>query len=299
MGTPDFAVTSLRALVEAGWPVVAVVTAPDRPAGRGRHPTAPPVKLYATARGLPVLQPEKLRDPGFLSQLASYGADLQVVVAFRMLPEVVWNGPPLGTFNLHASLLPDYRGAAPINWAIIGGESQTGVTTFFLKHAIDTGDLIYQETTPIRADDDAGTLYARLEQQGAALVVRTVAAIADGTAPRRPQRVPTVEKPAPKIFRQTCQINWQQPSARVVDFVRGLAPQPAAWSVLGAHVYKIFQVRPLPADDNAPLAPGTLRTDHKTYLHVGTADGHVAIESLQPEGKRRMATADFLRGHPL
>ncbi|MGB3619008.1 MAG: methionyl-tRNA formyltransferase [Catalinimonas sp.] len=298
MGTPEFAVPSLRALVEAGWPVVAVVTAPDKPAGRGRKLQASPVKAYAASQKLPVLQPEKLKRPEFLAELAGYRADLQVVVAFRMLPEVVWNMPPLGTINLHASLLPDYRGAAPIHWAVIRGERETGVTTFFLKHAVDTGDLIFQEREPIHPDDDTGAVYERLMQRGAALVVRTVAAIADGTAPRLPQREPTAEKRAPKLFRETCEVDWHQPSADVVNFVRGLSPFPAAWTVLHDKKYKLYRVRDV-GPRLEPAAAGAVLTDHRTHLHVGTADGRVAVEELQPEGKRRMPVEDFLRGNSL
>ncbi|SDJ95090.1 methionyl-tRNA formyltransferase [Catalinimonas alkaloidigena] len=298
MGTPEFAVPSLQTLVEHGHRVVAVITAPDKPAGRGRKLTASPVKAYAVSQGIPVLQPEKLKNPDFLEELRAYQADLQIVVAFRMLPEAVWAMPPKGTFNLHASLLPDYRGAAPINWAVINGETETGVTTFFLQHEIDTGDLIFQETEPIRPDDTAGSLYERLMHKGAELVLRTVDAIAAGEAPRIPQRPPQEEKRAPKIFRETCQIDWQQPSQKIVDFVRGLSPYPSAWTELNGRTYKIHRVADA-GPQPEPLAAGALLTDAKTHLYVGTADGRVAVEELQPEGKRRMAIEEFFRGNEL
>jgi methionyl-tRNA formyltransferase len=295
MGTPDFAVPSLRALVEHNYPVVGVITAPDRPAGRGQKLTASPVKQYAQQQGIPVLQPEKLKDPDFLEQLRSLRADLQVVVAFRMLPEVVWAMPVRGTFNLHASLLPQYRGAAPINWAIINGETETGITTFFIEKEIDTGKIIFQEKEPIHPDDTAGTLYERLMERGAELVVRTVAAITEGNYPQEPQPQAGELRPAPKLFRETCEIDWQRPAAAVRDFVRGLAPYPAAWTTLDESTCKVFSVSLLdevPADGQ----PGDYRTDQKKYLHLRAADGWVAVEELQLEGKKRMKTEELLRG---
>ncbi|GAB2788017.1 methionyl-tRNA formyltransferase [Rhabdobacter roseus] len=296
MGTPDFAVPSLRILVENGCEVVAVITAPDRPSGRGLKLTPSPVKQYALERGILVLQPEKLKESTFLEQLRQLRADLQVVVAFRMLPEVVWSMPGRGTFNLHASLLPQYRGAAPINWAVINGETQTGVTTFFIEKEIDTGKIIFQEKEAIHPDDTAGTLYERLMQKGAELVLRTVRAIEAGNYPQVPQ--PEVPEPrlAPKIYKDTCAINWELPREQVRNLVRGLAPYPAAWTNLGELFCKIYRVSSLPQPPDDNLAPGTYRTDNKTYLHLRAADGWVAVEELQLEGKRRMTTDELLRG---
>lgn len=294
MGTPEFAVPSLEALVEAGWNVVAIVTAPDKPQGRGKKLGMSPVKLFAEQKGLKVLQPANLKSPGFIEELRSLNAGLQVVVAFRMLPEAVWQMPPLGTFNLHASLLPDYRGAAPINWAIINGEKETGVTTFFLKHEIDTGDILFQEKEPIYAEDNAGTLYERLMKKGARLVLKTVEAIAQGDYKERPQAWHENAPKAPKIFRETCEINFHQKTERVVNFVRGLAPYPAAWMVLGGKTCKVFKVSPAASGGNQPIT-----SDGKTYLHVKTADGYVAVEELQMEGKKRMEIREFLRGFKL
>ncbi|MFN8343860.1 MAG: methionyl-tRNA formyltransferase [Spirosomataceae bacterium] len=298
MGTPEFAVSSLQKLVENGCDVVAVVTAPDKPAGRGLQLTPSPVKQYAMTQGIPVLQPEKLKNPDFLTELRSYQADLQVVVAFRMLPEAVWNMPPKGTFNLHASLLPQYRGAAPIHWAIINGETQTGVTTFFLEHEIDTGKIIFQETEPIHDHDDVGTLYERLMHKGAELTVRTVKAVEAGDYPQTPQPNPEVLKSAPKIFKETCEINWQQPSETVRNFVRGLSPYPTAWTTLNGKLCKIFKVETVKNPSENTSEPA-LRTDNKSYLHFKTTDGWVAVEQLQSEGKKRMGIEEFLRGTKL
>ncbi len=305
MGTPEFAVESLRTLVEAGCQVVAVVTAPDKPAGRGNHLQQSAVKQYAVSQSLPVLQPEKLKNAEFLQELRSYRADLQVVVAFRMLPEVVWAMPSKGSFNLHASLLPQYRGAAPINWAVINGETETGVTTFFIQQEIDTGPLLFQETEPIQPDDTAGTLHDRLMVRGAALVLKTVRAIEAGDYPNLPQSEPGELKKAPKLFRETGEINWNQPAETVRNFVRGLSPYPAAWTTfgvntLGGKTLKIFNVRlvapPLP-DEGEP--PGRYQTDNRTYLHFRCADGWLAVDELQLEGKKRMDIAEFLRGNKL
>ncbi|MCE6992701.1 methionyl-tRNA formyltransferase [Dyadobacter sp. CY323] len=297
MGTPEFAVPSLQSLVEADSNVVAVVTVPDKPAGRGQKSTASPVKIYAEQRGIPVLQPEKLKDPAFLEALKSYDADLQVVVAFRMLPEVVWNMPAKGTFNLHSSLLPQYRGAAPINWAIINGETETGVTTFFIEKDIDTGKIIFQEKEPILPTDNVGTLYERLMLKGAGLVVRTVEAIEYGNYPQQPQQEAEVLKSAPKIFRETCEINWNKPAIEIHNFVRGLSPYPAAWTILNGLSCKIFETSVIESSEEAN--PGDFRTDHKSTLHFKTSDGWLAIENLQLEGKKRMNTGDFLRGYRL
>ncbi|MCF2488260.1 methionyl-tRNA formyltransferase [Dyadobacter sp. CY347] len=297
MGTPEFAVPSLKSLVESNSNVVAVITVPDKPAGRGQKQTASPVKIYAEAQGIPVLQPEKLKNPEFLEELRSYQADLQVVVAFRMLPEVVWSMPPKGTFNLHSSLLPQYRGAAPINWAIINGETETGVTTFFIEKDIDTGKIIFQDREPIHREDDAGSLYERLMEKGAELVVKTVQAIEAGDYPQEPQEEPAEIRSAPKIFRETCEINWHKPAAEIHNFIRGLSPYPAAWTTINGLSCKIFKSKVVDFEEND--APGQFRTDAKSYLHFKTGDGWLSIEVLQLEGKKRMEIGDFLRGNRL
>lgn len=294
MGTPEFAVASLQSLVESKSNVVAVVTAPDRPAGRGQKLLSSPVKQYAETQNIPILQPEKLRDPEFLDTLRALRADVQVVVAFRMLPEVVWSMPKLGTFNLHASLLPQYRGAAPINWAIINGEKVTGATTFFIEKEIDTGKIIFADQEPITEDDDAGSLYERLMQKGAGLVVRTVAAIEAGDYPQVPQEEPAEIKSAPKIFRETCEINWEQTAEQVRNFVRGLSPYPAAWTSLNGLSCKVYKVTV--GDAHTNVAPGAVRTDNKTTLEIAAADRWISIQELQLEGKKRMPIADLLRG---
>lgn len=306
MGTPEFAVESLRCLVEGGYKVVGVVTMPDKPAGRGHKIQYSPVKQYALAQGLPLLQPEKLKDEAFLEALRAWKADLQIVVAFRMLPEVVWNMPRLGTFNLHASLLPQYRGAAPINWAVINGETETGVTTFFLKHEIDTGEVIRQVRVPIADTDNVGTVHDRLMALGGKLVVETVDDILNGTVRGIPQEEMKVEgglRPAPKIFKDTCRIDWSHSVKSIYDFVRGLSPYPAAWTELvqpdGQKLQmKVFETGKMPGAADG-CAPGTLRTDGKTYLRVAAADGWVDIRALQLPGKRRLATDEWLRGFHL
>lgn len=297
MGTPEFAVPSLQSLVESNSNVVAVVTVPDKPAGRGQKQTASPVKIYAESQGIPVLQPEKLKNPAFLEELKSYDADLQVVVAFRMLPEVVWSMPSKGTFNLHSSLLPQYRGAAPINWAVINGETETGVTTFFIEKDIDTGKIIFQDREPIFPEDNAGTLYERLMRKGANLVVKTVQAIEAGSYPQEPQSEPEDIKAAPKIFRETCEIDWNRSAVEIHNFVRGLSPYPAAWTTLNGLSCKVFKTKIIEFKANAQ--PGEFQTDNKSYLHFRTADGWLAIEELQIEGKKRMSVGDFLRGYKL
>ena len=309
MGTPDFAVESLRALVEGGYNVVGVVTMPDKPMGRHGSVLQPsPVKKYALEKGLTVLQPEKLKDETFLDELRALKADLQIVVAFRMLPEVVWNMPPMGTFNLHASLLPQYRGAAPINWAVINGETETGITTFFLKHEIDTGKIIQQVRVPIHETDNVEDVHDRLMLLGGQLVTETVDNILAGTIQPIDQSElvgADVElKPAPKIFHETCQINWNQPMKKVYDFIRGLSPYPAAWSVFEdakgkKQSVKIFSTsmveRVFTASELMPK-PGEMLTDGKTYLHVMCQNGLLSINELQMAGKKRMPIADFLRG---
>ena len=299
MGTPDFAVASLQAICEAGHRVVGVVTVPDRPTGRGLKVTQSPVKQYALQHQLPLLQPERLRDPQFQDALRAWGADLFVVVAFRMLPESVWSMPPLGTFNLHASLLPQYRGAAPINWALINGERETGVTTFLLDHHIDHGGILLQESTPITSDDTAETLHDRLATMGSQLVVRTIEGLAAGTLTPRPQPADTQLKPAPKIFKADCAIPWQLPGAKIVDFVRGLSPYPAATMQLSdprgeLHTFKVYQVSFEP-DSKSHL--GEWLTDRRSYQKGGVSDGFVHILSLQPSGKRRINISEFLRGY--
>lgn len=307
MGTPDFAVESLRALVEGGYNVVGVVTGPDKPVGRHGSVLQPtPVKQYAVEHGLHVLQPERLKDEAFIEELRSLRADLQIVVAFRMLPEVVWAMPPLGTFNLHASLLPQYRGAAPINWAVINGDTETGVTTFFLKHEIDTGAVIRQVRVPISDTDCVGDVHDRLMMLGGSVVCDTVDAILDGTAQATPQELmlPDEElRPAPKIFKDTCRIAWGRTSKQVYDFIRGLSPYPAAWTTLIApdgteQVVKVYEA--VIIEKPLSLCPiGTISTDGKTYIHVYTSDGALSIRTLQLAGKKRMSVDDFLRGFRL
>jgi len=295
MGTPEFAVPSLEILVENKFSVVAVITAPDKPQGRGQKLTYSPIKECALKHNIPVLQPPNLKSDAFIDELKGYKANLQIVVAFRMLPEVVWAMPNLGTFNLHASLLPQYRGAAPINWAIINGEKETGATTFFLKHEIDTGSIIFQEREPISDNDDVGSLYERLMHRGAKLVLKTVQAIEKGDYPSTPQVVQGETKHAPKIFKETCQINWDQPSASIRNFVRGLSPYPSAWTILHDKTFKVYRCTVVNTNSNA--APGEIQTDNKTYLHLKSKDGWIAIDELQPEGKKRMTVADFFRGN--
>ena len=297
MGTPEFAVPSLEILIENGWNVVAVITAPDKPKGRGQKMIPSPVKEAAEKHGVPVLQPTNLKDPDFISELAGYKADIQVVVAFRMLPEAVWNMPPKGTFNLHASLLPNYRGAAPINWAIINGEKETGITTFFLKHQIDTGSVIFQEKEPIRPDDNVGSLYERMMKKGAKLVLRTIEAINEDNVTPQEQDESLAVNEAPKIFKETCKIDWSKPTVTIHNLVRGLSPYPAAWTTVDGKVCKIYKTEPAKAGKD--LAVGEYETDGKNFLHFQTGDGALSILELQLEGKKRMAIGDFLRGNKL
>lgn len=298
MGTPEFAVPSLEILVENKFNVVAVITAPDKPQGRGQKLTTSPVKESALKHNIPVLQPVNLKAPEFIEELKHHQANLQVVVAFRMLPEIVWAMPEFGTFNLHASLLPQYRGAAPINWAIMNGEKETGATTFFLKHEIDTGSIIFQEKEPIHETDTVGSLYERLMHKGAQLVLKTVKAIETGSYPSVPQDMSVEIKHAPKIFKETSEINWAQSSKKIVDFIRGLSPYPAAWTVLNGKTFKIFRGE-VSADDSRQLTVdrGQFRTDNKTHLDIKTSDGWVSILELQLEGKKRMALSEFFRGN--
>ncbi len=306
MGTPDFAVGSLRALVEGGYNVVAVVTMPDKPVGRHQSELSQSaVKQYAVAHNIPVLQPEKLKDPDFLEELRSYRADLQVIVAFRMLPEAVWDMPPHGTFNLHASLLPQYRGAAPINWAIINGDTETGVTTFLLDHEIDTGRIIHQARTPITEEDNVETVHDRLRDIGAGVVTQTVDdIIADNIRPidQDTLTADTEIRHAPKIFKDTCRLAFDLPVKCAFDFVRGMSPYPAAWTELVEEngkrtMLKIYATTR--EETTVAEAPGTVLTDGKTYFKIAFPDGYLALTQLQLAGKKRMTVSDFLRGyHP-
>ncbi|NLR81648.1 methionyl-tRNA formyltransferase [Chitinophaga eiseniae] len=297
MGTPDFAVASLDILVQNGFNVVAVITAPDKPAGRGLQLHESAVKQYAVSKGLPVLQPEKLKNPDFIAALRDLKADLQVVVAFRMLPEMVWNMPPEGTINVHASLLPNYRGAAPINWAIINGEKESGVTTFKLQHEIDTGDILFSDTVAIREDETAGELHDALMHTGATLLLKTVQAIAAGNIAGTPQaHIPAAAiKHAPKIFKDTCQINWLQPLSSIYNLVRGLSPYPAAWTVFQGKNLKIYKAH---KEHTTPSkAPGEFETDQKTYVKIAAQDGYLYLDEIQLEGKKKMDIEAFLRGY--
>jgi len=298
MGTPEFAVPSLEVLIENKFNVVAVITAPDKPQGRGQKVSYSPVKETALKYNIPVLQPTNLKSQDFINELKEFNANLQIVVAFRMLPEAVWAMPAIGTFNLHASLLPQYRGAAPINWAIINGEKETGVTTFFLKHEIDTGTIIFQEKEPILENDTVGTLYERLMKKGSQLVLKTVRAIALGNYPSVPQQEASVMKHAPKIFKENCEIDWKKKSEAVRNFVRGLSPYPAAWCSLNGKTYKIFNIA-IERKEDKQNDPGTISTDNKNYLYIRTLDGWVSIEELQPEGKRKMNILEFFRGNKI
>ncbi|WP_237722170.1 methionyl-tRNA formyltransferase [Sediminibacterium roseum] len=301
MGTPDFAVASLDALVNAGFQVVGVVTAPDKPAGRGMKLTESAVKKYAVEKNLNILQPEKLKDPAFIEQLRALQADLQIVVAFRMLPEIVWNMPPLGTVNLHGSLLPQYRGAAPIHWAVINGEKETGVTTFKLKHEIDTGDILLQQSFPIGDDETTGEVHDRMKLIGAGLLVETVKRLSNGNAEETAQasimQATSELKHAPKIFTETCQINWNQPAEKIHNFIRGLSPFPGALTSLDGKILKVYRSKKEIASHHHPA--GKLLSDGKTFLKFACTDGYVHVLDLQLEGKKRMLAADFLRGYHL
>ena len=311
LGTPDFAVEPLRRLLEkqrecagCGYEIVGVVTMPDKMINkRGNQLLMSPVKQYAVEQGLPVLQPESLKDEAFQSALRAWGADLQIVVAFRMLPESVWNMPRLGTFNLHASLLPQYRGAAPINWAIINGDKETGVTTFFLKHEIDTGDVIYRDVVAIDENDNAGTLHDKLMLQGGETVLRTVEAIVKESVTALPQTDMYINEsellPAPKIFRDTCRINWQGSVDGIYNFVRGMSPYPAAWCEFvdaqgRVTAVKVYSVTKEYAAHGKECA--TVVTDNKNYIKVAVEGGYVLLTDVQLAGKKRMPVADLLRG---
>lgn len=297
MGTPEFAVASLDSLVNAGCNIVGVITAPDKPAGRGMKLQQSAVKIYAIEKGLPILQPEKLKNPQFLEELRSLKADLQIVVAFRMLPEIVWNMPPMGTINVHGSLLPNYRGAAPINWVIINGEIETGVTTFKLKHEIDTGNILLQEGMPIGENDTAGEIHERMKQLGAIVLVRTVKGLADGSLKETPQSSlidETEVKHAPKIFTGTCKIDWTKSVNEVHNLIRGLSPYPGAFTFLNEKLFKIYKSE---KEFITPtIAAGQFETDGKKYLKFACKDGYICAKEIQMEGKKRMRTEEFLRG---
>jgi methionyl-tRNA formyltransferase len=313
MGTPEFAVASLDALVKAGYNIVSIITAPDKPAGRGMQLQQSAVKKYAIENNLPVLQPEKLKNPDFLIQLQALHADLQIVVAFRMLPQVVWNMPPMGSVNLHGSLLPQYRGAAPINWAVINGERKTGVTTFKLKQEIDTGDILLQESFAIGENDTAGDVHDTMKEIGAQLLVKTVRGLADGSLEEKPQSsmvnpessmehtdsaFPLHEsflKHAPKIFTETCKIDFSKTTFEVHNLIRGLSPFPGAFTLLQGKMLKIYKAEKelIPVQS----ATGEYESDEKTYLKFACADGYISVKELQLEGKKRIGIAAFLRGH--
>jgi methionyl-tRNA formyltransferase len=309
MGTPEFAVASLDALVQAGYNIIAVITAPDKPAGRGMKLTESAVKKYAVEKQLQVLQPVKLKDPEFLKTLKALQTDLQIVVAFRMLPEVVWNMPPMGTINLHGSLLPQYRGAAPINWAVINGEKETGVTTFKLQHEIDTGDILLQDSFPIGDDDTAGEVHDRMKEIGAQLLVKTVDGLAKGILEEKPQPIgnrqsaignenPATElKHAPRLFTETCKIDWNQPIAAIHNLIRGLSPYPAAFTSLNDKNLKIYKAKK--EAHASPKSPGSVETDNKSYLKFAAKDGYIHVIELQLEGKKKMTVEEFLRGFRL
>lgn len=292
-GTPDFAVASLQKMVEEGFDVAAVVTAPDRPAGRGLKLQQSAVKQYAVQAGLPVLQPEKLKNPEFIETLQGYNADLFVIIAFRMLPEIVWNMPPLGSINLHGSLLPQYRGAAPINWAVINGEKETGVTTFFLKHQIDTGSIILRQADPIEENDTAGTVYDRLMNVGANLMVKTLHSIENKTYVLEEQDMTKATQHAPKIFKEDCIVDWNRTVEENYNFIRGLSPYPTAWTKLGKLTLKIFWAE---KKFTEPATAGEIETDNKTYLKVSCSNGWLTLKDIQLEGKKRMGIEEFLRG---
>jgi methionyl-tRNA formyltransferase len=300
MGTPEFAVASLDALVQAGCNIVGVITAPDKPAGRGMKLTESAVKKYALEKVLHIMQPEKLKDSSFLEELKSIHADLQIVVAFRMLPEAVWNMPPMGTVNVHGSLLPAYRGAAPINWAIINGEKETGVTTFKLQHQIDTGNILLQDKIPIHEDETAGELHDVMKEVGAKLLVRTVQGLAENTireVPQHNENLSEAQKHAPKIFTDTCKIDWTKSTNEIYNLIRGLSPYPAAFTYLQNKLLKIYKAKKELKKHQAES--GTYESDGKTYLRFTCSDGYIYALDIQLEGKKRMQIEDFLRGYRL
>lgn len=301
MGTPEFAVASLDALIKGGCNIVAVITAPDKPAGRGMQLQQSAVKKYAVEHNLKVLQPEKLKKPEFLTELKSLNADLQIVVAFRMMPEAVWNLPPMGTINLHGSLLPQYRGAAPINWVIINGEKETGVTTFKLKHEIDTGNILLQESFPIGENETAGEIHDKMKEIGAQLLVKTVKGLADGTLEEKSQGYPSTEtkeqtlKHAPKLHTDNCRVNWSDTVENIHNLIRGLSPYPGAFTIINEKMFKIFRSKKEIAFPK--VTEGDYETDGKTYLKFACADGYLHLLEVQLEGKKRMLIDEFLRGY--
>lgn len=299
MGTPEFAVPSLNKIYEAGYEIAAVITAPDKPAGRGMQLTQSAVKKFAFEKNLKILQPEKLKSPDFIEELKSLKADLQVVVAFRMLPEIVWNMPPMGTVNLHGSLLPNYRGAAPINWAIINGEKETGVTTFKLQQQIDTGNILLQEKIPVSEHETAGTLHDKMMNVGADVLLRTIRELENGTLKEIPQ--PSTSggeratlRPAPKIFTETGEINWNKSVDEIYNLIRGLSPYPSAFTFLNGKKLKIFSAEK--ENFRQSNEPGQFSTDHKTFLKFAARDGFINLKEIQLEGKKKMKIEDFLRG---
>ena len=293
MGTPNFATASLQALVDNNYIVAGVITVPDKRAGRGQKLRRSSVKEYALSKNIPVLQPNNLKDESFLAELKALEADIQVVVAFRMLPKVVWNMPKYGTFNLHASLLPKYRGAAPINWAIINGDRVSGVTTFFIEHQIDTGNIIFQEKVNIEEEDDAGVLHDKLMKIGSQLVCKTIDAIIEDTAPNIKQE--GIATQAPKIYKDTCKINWSKDLQNIHNHIRGLSPYPAAWTTLSnGRILKVYKSSKRESTHEAKI--GSILTDGKSHLKVAVKDGFIHLEEIQLAGKKRMAISDFLRG---
>jgi methionyl-tRNA formyltransferase len=296
LGTPDFSVPSLDAIVKAGHEVVAVVTMPDKPAGRGMQLQQSAVKKYAVENNIKVLQPVKLKDPEFIAELQSLNADLQVVIAFRMLPQIVWQMPKFGTLNLHASLLPDYRGAAPINWAIINGETKTGVSTFFLKHEIDTGDVLLTKEVEITPTMNAGELHDLLMQVGAETVVKSLALIESGNTKGMPQGDDN-NKMAPKIFKEHCLINFKQNGQNIYNLIRGLSPYPAAFTHFDNKILKVYESNFEATNHQEPI--GKMMSDNKTFLKVACQDGYIHLQQIQLEGKKRMKVDEFLRGNKI
>ncbi|MFK7904768.1 MAG: methionyl-tRNA formyltransferase [Chitinophagales bacterium] len=297
MGTPDFAVPSLDILLQNGYDIVGVITATDKRAGRGNKLQQSAVKKYALEKGLNVLQPKNLKNADFQAELAALKAELQVVVAFRMLPATVFEMPPKGTINLHGSLLPQYRGAAPINWAVINGDTESGVTTFFIEQKIDTGEMIFQAKVPIAETDTAGNLHDNLQAVGAELLLKTVNAIRDGDYPRTKQVLEGESKKAPKIFKETCKINWEQPTASVYNFIRGMSPYPTAFTHLDGKSLKVFSSEKIIEAHDYKV--GTWLSDGKKFLRVATLDGFVELKEIQLQGKKRMMADAFLRGYKL
>ncbi len=297
IGTPDFSIPSLAALVKSDFKVVAVITAPDRRAGRGMKLTMSPVKKFALEHQIPVLQPTNLKNADFLDELKSFNADVQVVIAFRMLPEAVWNMPKLGTINLHASLLPDYRGAAPINRAIMAGEKKTGLTTFKLKHSIDTGNILLQKEIDILSNDTAGSLHDKMMNLGGDLVMETLIGVVSETIHEKEQQFGDLDKQAPKIFKNDCEINWALKCDQIKNHVRGLSPYPTAWFMLHDKVVKVYEVQANISDDKKVV--GEISSDNKSYLKISCADGYIFLQDLQLEGKKRLNIEEFLRGYSI